>query len=112
MFVAKAKKKRGKIMTNTTFLFNAFKEIGFVRLRLPGGKLSKDQARYYAVGLSIMFVAGKDTFLIEVIGDDGYYEKYVRAYEEAQEVFDDIKYLVELRADSIVYGRVEESYWY
>ena len=111
-FVTKANYKGEINMTNTTFLFHAFKEIGFVRLRLPGGKLSKDQARYDAMGLSIMFVAGKDTFLTEVIGDDGYYEKYIRTYEEAQEVFDDIEYLVELRADSILYGRVEESDWY
>ena len=95
-------------MDETTFLFEELKELGFDRLCLPGGKLSKDQARYDAAGLSIMFVAGKDTFLMEVIGDDGYYKKYVSDYDSYYLVFKDIQY----RVDLMLMYPVEESDWY
>ncbi len=94
-------------MDETTFLFEELKSLGFNRLILPGGKLSKNQA-YHVVGLDIMFDVEENSFSLEVMGVDGYYKKYVSDYASCDQVFEDIQY----RVDLMLMYPVEESDWY
>ena len=94
-------------MDETTFLFEELKSLGFNRLILPGGKLSKNQA-YHVVGLDIMFDVEENSFSLEVMGVVGYYKKYVSDYASCDQVFEDIQY----RVDLMLMYPVEESDWY